>query len=129
MLSEESGRSGDGDRIVVVDPLDGSTNASRGMPWFATSLCVVDERGPAVALVANQATGERLEAVRGAGRVDRRAPPRRRRAARDLGGAVVGISGLPPSAVVGLVAVPRARARRPSTSGSSPPGRSTDAST
>ena len=67
VLSEESGRSGDGDRIVVIDPLDGSTNASRGIPWFATSLCVVDDDGPAVALVANQATGERLEAARGQG--------------------------------------------------------------
>src|SRR5262245_19560212 len=64
VLSEESGRSGDGGRLVVVDPLDGSTNASRGIPWFATSLCVVDDDGPSVALVANQATGERLEAVR-----------------------------------------------------------------
>ena len=26
-----------------LDPLDGSTNASRGVPWFATSLCVVDD--------------------------------------------------------------------------------------
>ena len=31
---------------VVVDPLDGSTNASRGVPWFATSLCAVDADGP-----------------------------------------------------------------------------------
>ena len=67
VLSEESGRSGDGDRLVVVDPLDGSTNASRGIPWFATSLCIVDDAGPSVALVANLATGERLEAVRGGG--------------------------------------------------------------
>ena len=67
VLSEESGRTGDGDRIVVLDPLDGSTNASRGIPWFATSMCVVDGDGPAVALVANQASGERAAAVRGHG--------------------------------------------------------------
>ncbi len=67
VLSEESGRSGDSDRIVVLDPLDGSTNASLGIPWFATSMCVVDDDGPAVALVANQASGQRLEAVRGSG--------------------------------------------------------------
>jgi myo-inositol-1(or 4)-monophosphatase len=67
VLSEESGRTGDGDRIVVLDPLDGSTNASRGIPWFATSMCVVDDVGPAVALVANQASGERAAAVRGHG--------------------------------------------------------------
>ena len=96
VVSEESGRSGDGDRIVVVDPLDGSTNASRGIPWFATSLCIVDDDGPAVALVANQATGERFEAVRGEGAwVDgRRLVPSGRTS---LDGAVIGISGLPAS--------------------------------
>jgi myo-inositol-1(or 4)-monophosphatase len=96
VLSEESGRSGDGDRLVVVDPLDGSTNASRGIPWFATSLCVVDDRGPAMALVANQATSERLEAVRGAGAWvgERRLVASGRTAVEE---AVVGISGLPSS--------------------------------
>ena len=34
--------------VVVVDPLDGSTNASRGVPWFGTALCLVDDDGPAV---------------------------------------------------------------------------------
>lgn len=67
VLSEESGRTGDADRIVALDPLDGSTNASRGIPWFATSLCVVDADGPAAALVVNQSSGQRLEAVRGEG--------------------------------------------------------------
>ena len=38
VLSEETGRHHpDRDVTVVVDPLDGSTNASRGIPWFATS--------------------------------------------------------------------------------------------
>jgi myo-inositol-1(or 4)-monophosphatase len=94
VLSEESGHSGEGDRLVVIDPLDGSTNASRGIPWFATSLCVVDDAGPSVALVVNQATGERLEAVRGGGAWvgERRLEPSRRTT---LGTAVVGISGLP----------------------------------
>jgi fructose-1,6-bisphosphatase/inositol monophosphatase family enzyme len=94
VVSEESGRSGGGDRVVVVDPLDGSTNASRGIPWFATSLCVVDDDGPAVALVVNQATGRRWEAVRagGAWADGRRLAPSDRSS---LEGAVVGISGLP----------------------------------
>jgi fructose-1,6-bisphosphatase/inositol monophosphatase family enzyme len=96
VLSEESGRSGDGDRIVVVDPLDGSTNASRGIPWFATSLCVVDDRGPAVAVVVNQASGERFEAVRGGGAwIGGRRLRASGRTAVDE--AVVGISGLPSS--------------------------------
>ena len=49
VLSEESGFVAptlQGAPVVVVDPLDGSTNASRSLPWFATSLCAVDGNGP-----------------------------------------------------------------------------------
>lgn len=68
ILSEESGLHDPGCGVtVVVDPVDGSTNASRGIPWYATSLCAVDDQGPAVALVQNLATGARYEAVRGGG--------------------------------------------------------------
>lgn len=68
ILSEESGLEDRGnDLIVVVDPVDGSTNASRGIPWYATSLCVVDADGPRAALVQNLATGMRYQAVRGGG--------------------------------------------------------------
>lgn len=74
VLSEESGV-GDlewplpADKLlIVVDPVDGSTNASKGFPWFATSLCVVDSVGPRVALVAEQSGSEtRYAAIRGAG--------------------------------------------------------------
>lgn len=67
-FSEESGVH-DGDRpvLVVVDPVDGSTNASRGLPWWATSLCALDGDGALAAVVVNQATGTRFEAVRGGG--------------------------------------------------------------
>ena len=68
ILSEESGLEDRGsDLVVVVDPVDGSTNASRHLPWYATSLCAVDDDGPRVALVVNLATGTRYEAVRGGG--------------------------------------------------------------
>ncbi len=53
--------------VVVLDPVDGSTNASRGIPWFATSLCAVDASGPRASVVVNQASGVRFEAVRGGG--------------------------------------------------------------
>ena len=70
VLSEESGLtpgvSGQG-LLAVLDPVDGSTNASRRLPWYATSICVLDSEGPLVAVVANQATGTRYEAVRGSG--------------------------------------------------------------
>lgn len=67
-LSEESGLH-DADRpvLVVVDPVDGSTNASRAIPWWATSLCALDSAGPLAAVVVNQATGSRFEAVRDGG--------------------------------------------------------------
>jgi myo-inositol-1(or 4)-monophosphatase len=68
ILSEESGLEDRGNGLVVaVDPVDGSTNASRGLPWYATSLCAVDEEGPLAALVVNLATGTRYRAVRGGG--------------------------------------------------------------
>jgi fructose-1,6-bisphosphatase/inositol monophosphatase family enzyme len=68
ILSEESGLEDRGTGLIVaVDPVDGSTNASRHLPWFATSLCAVDEEGARVALVVNLATGTRYEAVRDGG--------------------------------------------------------------
>lgn len=101
VLSEESGWTGTGDvdrDAVVVDPLDGSTNASRGIPWFATALCLVDGSGPRVGLVANQASGERFWAVRGGGAWTGAvgdARPLRPSGCREPGAAVIGISGAP----------------------------------
>jgi fructose-1,6-bisphosphatase/inositol monophosphatase family enzyme len=106
VLSEESGHtvpgeggprpsgSGGGELLVVVDPVDGSTNASLGIPWYATSLCVLDDRGPRVALVANQSSGVRYEAVRGGG-ATRDGRPITASGRRDLAHAVIGISGFP----------------------------------
>ncbi|MGF1597293.1 MAG: inositol monophosphatase family protein [Acidimicrobiales bacterium] len=95
VLSEESGLTGDGDLVVVVDPIDGSTNASRGLPWYATSLCAVDGDGPLAADVANLATGERFRAVRGEGAaVDHLGL--RPSGCRRLSDAIVAFSGLPP---------------------------------
>jgi fructose-1,6-bisphosphatase/inositol monophosphatase family enzyme len=68
VLSEESGRHREGAAItVVMDPLDGSTNASRRIPWFATSLCAVDADGPLAAVVVNLVSQQRFEATRGGG--------------------------------------------------------------
>ena len=76
VLSEESGVTDfewplrDDSLLVFVDPLDGSTNASKGLPWYATSLCVVDRDGLRVALVADQSGSERrFSATRGGGAV------------------------------------------------------------
>src|SRR5436190_429710 len=66
VVSEESGRSGPPDAAVtvVLDPVDGSTNCSRNLPYWAISLCALDADGPLCSLVANQATGEQFTAVR-----------------------------------------------------------------
>jgi fructose-1,6-bisphosphatase/inositol monophosphatase family enzyme len=79
---------------VVIDPVDGSTNASRGLPWWATSLCAVDAEGPQAAVVVNQATGTRFEATRGGGaRCDgRRIAPT---GCQSMGSAIVAFSGYP----------------------------------
>jgi fructose-1,6-bisphosphatase/inositol monophosphatase family enzyme len=69
VVSEESGRTGAEDAAVtvVLDPVDGSTNCARGIPYWAISLCALDADGPRCALVANGATGERTTAVWGEG--------------------------------------------------------------
>lgn len=97
VLSEETGPHDlDRELVVALDPVDGSTNAARGLPWFATSLCVVDSEGARVALVVNQATGERFEAVRGGGALRNGAPTAPTDCTR-LDDAVLGLTGYPPS--------------------------------
>ncbi len=39
VLSEECGYVGEGDVFVALDPLDGTFNAVRGIPFFSVSLC------------------------------------------------------------------------------------------
>ena len=68
VVSEESGVTRPEAPIwVALDPLDGSTNAHRGVPWYATSLCAVDGDGPLAAVVHNLVSGVRYRAVRGRG--------------------------------------------------------------
>jgi myo-inositol-1(or 4)-monophosphatase len=42
IVSEEVGVEGDGRWTVVVDPIDGSLNAKRGIPFFSISIAVAD---------------------------------------------------------------------------------------
>ena len=106
VLSEESGATGTvsaspselGDGLViVVDPIDGSTNASRGIPWYATALCAVDQFGPRVAVVA-QLCAPHLEyvAIRGKG-AWRNGVALTARDERPMAESVVGVSGPPPA--------------------------------
>jgi fructose-1,6-bisphosphatase/inositol monophosphatase family enzyme len=96
VLSEESGlHEGVEDLVVVVDPVDGSTNASRGIPWYATSLCAVDGDGPRASVVVDLPHARRFVAVRGGGAtVDGKTLTPS--TTTELGKAVVGLSGFPP---------------------------------
>src|SRR5215471_2552783 len=69
VLSEESGWTGseDAEITVVLDPVDGSTNCARHIPYWCISLCALDADGPLAALVANGATGAAYTAARGDG--------------------------------------------------------------
>lgn len=54
-----------------VDPIDGTTNFVHGLPWSSFSLAVVDEAGPAAAVVVDPYRREVLSAIRAGGaRVD-----------------------------------------------------------
>ncbi len=78
VLTEESGliaENPDAQITVVVDPIDGSTNASHGLPWYAASFCAIDAEGLLAASVTNLALGDRYEAVRGEGMQVRVARP------------------------------------------------------
>jgi myo-inositol-1(or 4)-monophosphatase len=97
VLSEESGlQRTSSELVVVIDPIDGSTNFSRGVPWYATALCVVDDDGPSAALVVNQASGVRYSAERGGG-ARRDGAVVSPSACEAPAEAIVGLNGLPPA--------------------------------
>jgi len=96
VVSEESGRSGHkGAAIsVVVDPVDGSTNCARDVPYWGISLCALDSHGALCSLVLNQATGTETTAIRGRG-TWRNGNQVQASGVRDLTKAVVSVSGMP----------------------------------
>ncbi len=70
IVSEEIGTEGEGPVTVVVDPIDGSLNAKRGIPFFAISVAVADGEtmdDVHTAYVYDFGTGEEWTAVRGDG--------------------------------------------------------------
>jgi len=72
LISEEAGvrRFGDGTKIVLVDPIDGSNNAKNGVPFFATAIALLNGdklSDLAVGYVINLAVEDEFWAVRGQG--------------------------------------------------------------
>jgi myo-inositol-1(or 4)-monophosphatase len=70
IVSEEAGRIGDGGTYVVVDPIDGSLNAKRGINFFSLSIAVAS--GPTMGdvdfgFVHDFGTEEEWTATRGEG--------------------------------------------------------------
>jgi myo-inositol-1(or 4)-monophosphatase len=70
IVSEEAGRLGDGSTYVVVDPIDGSLNAKRGINFFSLSIAVAS--GPTMGdvdfgFVHDFGTEEEWTATRGEG--------------------------------------------------------------
>jgi myo-inositol-1(or 4)-monophosphatase len=87
---EEYGVSGDDDAPAtwLIDPVDGTTNYVHALPVSSFSLCVADEAGAAVGLVADPYRHEVLSAVRGRGAL-RNGHPTSVSTARSLMGAIV----------------------------------------
>jgi myo-inositol-1(or 4)-monophosphatase len=70
VISEEIGTRGDGRWRVVVDPIDGSLNAKRGIPFFSLSIAVADGDSMGdveFAFVHDFGSGEEWTARRGEG--------------------------------------------------------------
>jgi myo-inositol-1(or 4)-monophosphatase len=70
IVSEEVGTRGDGRWRVVIDPIDGSLNAKRGIPFFSLSIAVADGDTMAdvgFAYVYDFGSGEEWTATRGGG--------------------------------------------------------------
>jgi len=72
LISEELGirKFGEGEKIVLVDPVDGSNNAKSGIPFFSTSLALLNGETLAtlaVGYVLNLAAGDEFWAIRAQG--------------------------------------------------------------
>lgn len=72
ILSEEAGLMGDpgAKTLAVVDPLDGSSNFARGIPFYCTSVAIVEGdtiEDIAVGVVRDLVSGDAYSAVKGKG--------------------------------------------------------------
>ena len=72
LISEELGvrKFGVGDTVVLVDPIDGSNNAKNGLPFFSTSLALLNSdklTDLAAAYIANLISADEFWAAQGKG--------------------------------------------------------------
>jgi len=67
ILAEESGESGGGEHVWVIDPLDGTTNFLHGFPQYAVSIALKRRGRIEHAVVYDPLRGELFTASRGGG--------------------------------------------------------------
>lgn len=100
VFSEESGftpnaeKGRDSDLVVVIDPVDGSTNASKQIPFYSVSLCAVVDGRPIVGLVRNLVTGDTYFAELGKGST-KNGTPIQPSAVTQVSKGVIGLNGYP----------------------------------
>ena len=95
VLSEEAGFRGDPEAstLAVVDPLDGSSNFAKGIPFYCTSVAVVEGKSLEdikVGVVRDLVSGDVYHAVKGKG-AKRNGVPVRTSGVADVSRAVVGM--------------------------------------
>jgi len=72
--SEESGSDDGGEYVWTIDPIDGSSNFSRGIPHFAVCLGLLKDGVPVVGAVFNPITNELFSFYEGGGAFSNGAP-------------------------------------------------------
>ncbi|MEP7060217.1 MAG: inositol monophosphatase family protein [Actinomycetota bacterium] len=73
-LGEEDGHSGEGTRVWVVDPIDGTKNYADAIPLWTTLVALVVDGNPVVGIIDVPALGDRYAAARGMGATHNGAP-------------------------------------------------------
>jgi len=66
-IAEESGESGQGEYCWVIDPLDGTTNFERGLPYFCISVALTYKGAPLFGIVYQPLLNELFHAYKGKG--------------------------------------------------------------
>jgi len=58
ILSEESGSIGDGEDLIIIDPIDGSDNLKSNFPYYGASIALQKHSETVVGIVCNLANGD-----------------------------------------------------------------------
>ena len=68
ILGEESGATEHNSKYLwVIDPLDGTSNFSNNIPFFCTSICLLENKIPIVAVIYDPVHNDLFTAVKGSG--------------------------------------------------------------